>query len=62
MGETSRPLPEMLRLQGLPENLLEGSPLTVQGAKQAVANGVPLPMGLAVARAVRAALGPLPVS
>ena len=51
---------EMLRLQGLPPDFLDPklTPFTVEGRRKAVANGVPLPMGRALARAVRAALGP----
>lgn len=47
---------EMLRLQGLPPDFLEHAPFTAEGKKKAVANGVPLPMGRAIARAVKAAL------
>jgi hypothetical protein len=35
----------------------EDAPFTVHGLKRVVGNGVPLPMGRAVARAVKAALG-----
>ena len=49
---------EMLRLQGLPPDFLEDAPFTVQGKRKAVANGVPLPMGRAIARAVRRSLEP----
>jgi len=49
-------LPEAIRLQGLPPDFLADSPLTNQGKMKAVANGVPLPMGRAVAAAVLAAL------
>lgn len=45
-----------LRLQGLPENHLERAPFTVEGAIRVVGNGVPLPMGRAIARGVREAL------
>jgi len=48
---------EMVELQGLPSGLFEHSPLTVEGKKHALANGVPLPMGRAVARAVKRAIG-----
>lgn len=51
-----RSLPEMLRLQGLPEDLLDDQPFTAKAARKMVANGVPMPLGLAVARAVRKAL------
>lgn len=46
----------MLELQGLPPDFLEHAPFTADGKKKAVANGVPLPMGRAIARAVIAAL------
>jgi DNA (cytosine-5)-methyltransferase 1 len=49
-------LAEALRLQGLPEDLLDGAPFTAEGKLRAVANGVPLPMGRAIARAVVQAL------
>ncbi len=48
---------EALRLQGLPLDFLSEAPFTVAGKIKAVGNGVPLPMGRAVARAVKAALG-----
>ena len=47
------PLDEMLRLQGLPHDFLEHAPFTAEGKKKAVANGVPLFMGRALARAVK---------
>lgn len=49
-------LPEALELQGLPVDFLDHAPWTAQAKLQAVANGVPLPMGRAVARAVRNAI------
>jgi len=45
------------RLQGLPEDFLDDAPLTQQGKLRAIANGVPIPMGRAIARAVRRARG-----
>jgi DNA (cytosine-5)-methyltransferase 1 len=45
-----------LRLQGLPEDALDGCPFTVAEAIRAVGNGVPIPLGRAVARAVWRAL------
>lgn len=54
--EGGRTLADMLELQGLPRDWLSSSPLTVEGAKKAIGNGVPLPMGRAIARAVRAAM------
>ncbi|HWB13315.1 MAG TPA: DNA cytosine methyltransferase [Pirellulales bacterium] len=44
------------RLQGLPEDFLEDSPFTAEGKLKAVANGVPLSMGRAIARAVMQAV------
>jgi site-specific DNA-cytosine methylase len=41
-----------LRLQGLPEDFFADSPLTAEGKLRAVANGVPVPMGRALARAI----------
>ena len=45
------------RLQGLPPDFLDEAPFTVEGKIQVVGNGVPLPMGRAIARAVRRAMG-----
>lgn len=50
-------LAEACRLQGLPEDFLSDSPFTAEGKLKAVANGVPLAMGRAVARAVAEAIG-----
>jgi len=52
-GASSSYLADAIRLQGLPEGFLSGSPLTVRGKCSAIGNGVPLPLGRAVARAVR---------
>jgi len=49
-------LPDACRLQGLPEDFLSDSPFTADGKLKAIANGVPLPMGRAMARAVQEAL------
>jgi DNA (cytosine-5)-methyltransferase 1 len=49
--------PSSLRSQGLPVDFLSKSPFTAVGKMLMVGNGVPLPMGRAVARAVRQALG-----
>jgi DNA (cytosine-5)-methyltransferase 1 len=49
-------LGEMLRDQGLPETFLDDAPFTCAGKRHAIGNGVPLPMGRAVAKAVRAAI------
>jgi DNA (cytosine-5)-methyltransferase 1 len=47
---------EKLRQQGLPPDYLAEAPFTAQGKSHAVGNGVPLPMGRAVAKAVKRAL------
>jgi DNA (cytosine-5)-methyltransferase 1 len=44
-----------LRQQGLPPDFLRDAPFTASGKSHAVGNGVPLPMGRAIARAVKAA-------
>ena len=46
----------MCQLQGLPEGF-DLPPFTREGKSKAVGNGVPLPMGRAIARAVRVTLG-----
>lgn len=56
LGMTKYKLPEALVLQGLPADFLDFAPFTAQGKLQAVANGVPLPMGRAVAKAVKRAM------
>lgn len=48
---------DMLEAQGLPRDYLDHAPFTVQGKRKAIGNGVPLPMGRAIARAVRKAIG-----
>lgn len=45
----------MVELQGLPADFLSDAPFTVSGKCKAVGNGVPLPMGRAIARAVKEA-------
>ena len=50
-------LADACELQGLPRDFLADAPFTAQGKLKAVANGVPLPMGRAVVKAVRQALG-----
>lgn len=47
---------EMLRRQGHEPTMLDECPMTDAGKRKLVGNGVPLAMGRAVARAVRAAL------
>lgn len=50
-------LAQAIRDQGLPEGFLGEAPFTLAGKIKAIGNGVPLPMGNAVAAEVRAALG-----
>lgn len=45
-----------LRLQGLPESFLDKAPFTVEGKQKVIGNGVPLPMGRAIAKAIVCAL------
>lgn len=47
---------DSLRLQGLPTDYLDAAPFTAAGAQKVVGNGVPLPMGRAIARAVKRAI------
>lgn len=60
-GQRDRGLPgysvaEMCELQGLPADYLNKAPFTVHGKKYVIGNGVSLPMGRAIAKAVKAAL------
>lgn len=52
-GKTTNALKESLRLQGLPENFLDHAPFTLKGKHLVVGNGVPLPLGRAIAKAIR---------
>lgn len=49
---------EHARKQGLPPDFLDDTPFTVEGKIKMLGNGVPLPMGRAVARAVKRAMYP----
>lgn len=49
---------EKLRQQGLPTDFLSDAPFTASGKSHAVGNGVPLPMGRAIAKAVKRAMYP----
>jgi DNA (cytosine-5)-methyltransferase 1 len=51
-------LSETCRLQGLPLDFADDLPFTTHGKRKVLGNGVPLPMGRAIARAVKAALAP----
>jgi len=50
-------LADLLRAQGLPSDFLDDCPLTADGKRRALGNGVPLAMGRAVVRSIRAATG-----
>lgn len=49
---------EMLTMQGAPATLLDDTAYTESAKRQMIGNGVPLPMGRAIAKAVRAAMYP----
>jgi DNA (cytosine-5)-methyltransferase 1 len=55
-GGGSLNLETMIERQGLPAGFLAWQPFTVQAKRQMVGNGVPLPMGRAIAKAVKRAL------
>lgn len=46
------PFEEMCELQGLPKDFLSEAPFTTSAKRQVVGNGVPLPIGRAIAKAV----------
>lgn len=50
-------LPDACELQGLPRTFADSLPFTRDMKYEVIGNGVPLPMGRAVARAVKRALG-----
>lgn len=50
-----RSVSDCLELQGFPRAWLDDCPLTVAGKRKAVGNGVPLPMGREIAKAVKRA-------
>lgn len=52
-----RTVAECAVLQGLPADFLSDAPFTRDGRHRAIGNGVPLPMGRAIANAVKAAIG-----
>lgn len=57
MGHKTEPyLRDATRLQGLPDGFLDSAPFTVAGKIKCAGNGVPLPMGRAIAKAVKQAL------
>jgi hypothetical protein len=51
-----RNVAECAVLQGLPADFLEDAPFTCDGKHRVIGNGVPLPMGRAIAKAVKEAL------
>ena len=55
-GSQREGLATRLRQQGLPGDFLADAPFTAAGKSKCVGNGVPLPMGRAIAKAVRRAL------
>jgi len=55
-GAGSVPFEEMCELQGLPREFLAEAPFTSSAKKQVVGNGVPLPIGRAVAKAIQAVM------
>lgn len=54
--KTAAALNESLRLQGLPDDFLKDAPFTLAGKHKVVGNGVPLPLGRGIARAIVEAL------
>lgn len=48
----SRSVSDYARLQGLPEDFLDDAPFTQEGKRLVIGNGVPLPLGRAIAKAV----------
>ena len=50
--KTAKALKESLRLQGLPTDFLDNAPFTLKGKHQVIGNGVPLPMGKVLAKAI----------
>lgn len=47
---------KLCELQGVPSDFLADAPFTVQGKRRALGNGVPIPMGREIARAIKRAL------
>jgi site-specific DNA-cytosine methylase len=52
----TRSLEEMLRLQGLPEDWLKHQPWTMSAKRKGIGNGVAIPMGRQLARAIQSAM------
>jgi len=55
--KTAAALKASLELQGLPEDFLDDAPFTLEGKHSVIGNAVPLPMGRALAKAIREACG-----
>lgn len=53
---SKRTTADICELQGLPRDFLDDTPFTAHGKQQVLANGVPLPLGRAIAAAVRRAV------
>lgn len=51
---------DMCELQGLPPDHLDDAPFDAMAKRKVIGNGVPLPMGRAIAKAVKEAIGALP--
>lgn len=60
--QPNRSIEDECALQGLPADFLADMPFTSKGKRLAIGNGVPLPMGRAVASAVQAAHNALTVA
>ena len=54
--QEKRSLAEMLRLQGMPEDWLDHQPWTMSAKRKGIGNGVAVPMGRALAKAIRSAM------
>lgn len=57
-GVPRRSIGDMLEAQGFPRDMLDECPLTESGKREIIGNGVPLPMGRAIAKAVKRAMYP----
>jgi len=55
---TRRPWARFCELQGLPADFLDHAPFTIEAKYRVVGNGVPLPLGRAIANAVKRATTP----
>jgi DNA (cytosine-5)-methyltransferase 1 len=60
-GGGTLPFEDMCRLQGLPDDFLREAPFTASAKKLVVGNGVPLPIGRAIAKAVRVCMYATPM-